>query len=76
MPRMHLHDTCGLVGMVHAFGTVGHACGTKCEKCEKEGKAYVRIMLKEFKSVSTFSNRTEHEDMVISQDDHSLYLLR
>ena len=44
IPRAHLHDlwtnTCGLVGMTHAFGTVGHACATKCEKCEKEGKVY------------------------------------
>jgi len=44
MPRAHLHDlwtnTCGLVGVAHAFGLVGHACAAKCEKCEKEGKAY------------------------------------
>ena len=44
MPRVHLNDfwtnRCGLVGMTHPFGTVGHACATKCEKCEKEGKAY------------------------------------
>ena len=48
MPRAHLYDlwtnTCGLVGVAHAFeigsGTVGYACATKCEKCEKEGKAY------------------------------------
>ena len=44
MPRAHLHDfwtnTCGLVGVAHAFGLVGHACATKCEKWEKEGKAY------------------------------------
>ena len=47
MPRMHLDDLwtnmCGLllVGVAHAFGTVGHACATKCEKCEKEGIVYV-----------------------------------
>ena len=29
-----------LVGVACAFGAVGHACTTKCEKCEKEGKAY------------------------------------
>ena len=23
------------------FGTVGHACATKCVKCEKEGKVHV-----------------------------------
>ena len=44
MPRFHLHDlwtnTCGLVGVAHAFGTVGRASATKCVKCEKEGKAY------------------------------------
>ena len=27
------------------------------------------------RDVSTVSNRTEREDMVISQDDHTLYLL-
>ena len=44
MPRVHLHDvwtnTCGLVDVARAFGLVGYACATKCEKCEKEGKAY------------------------------------
>ena len=44
MPPAHLHDlwtnTCGLAGVAHAFGTVGHACAMKCEKCEKEGKMY------------------------------------
>ena len=35
----------------------------------------VRITLKEFENVSVFSNRTEGEDMVVSQDDHVLYLL-
>ena len=59
-----------LVGMAYAFGMVGHACATKCEKCES-----VRITLKEFKNVSAFSNCTEHEDMLVSQDDHALYLL-
>ena len=49
--------------------TVGHACATKCEKCEKEGKAYV---LQEFENVSTFSSHTEHKGMVVSQDDHML----
>ena len=36
----------------------------------------IRITLKEFENVSTFSNRTEREDMVVSQEDHALYLLR
>ena len=44
MPSAHLYDlwtnTCGLVCVARAFGLVGHACATKCEKCEKEGKAY------------------------------------
>jgi len=45
MHHVHLHDLwtnmCGLllVGVARAFGTVSHACATKCEKCEKEGKA-------------------------------------
>ena len=30
-----------LVGMARAFGTVGHACATKCVKCEKEGKVHI-----------------------------------
>ena len=30
-----------LIGVVHCFGTVGYACATRFEKCEKEGKAYV-----------------------------------
>ena len=51
---------------------VGHACATKCEKCEKEGKMYAL----EFKNVSAFSNCTECEDMVVSQDSYVLYLLR
>ena len=42
-----LHDlwtnTCGLVVVECAFWTVGHACTTKCEKCEKEGKASSRM---------------------------------
>ena len=49
--------------------TVGHACATKCEKCEKEGKAYI---LQEFENVSSFSNHTECKGMVVSQDDHVL----
>jgi len=40
MPRAHLHDLwtnmCGLVGVACAFGTVGHACATKCEKRIRE----------------------------------------
>ena len=55
-----------LVGVAR---TVGHACAKKCEKCEKEGKAYI---LQEFKNVSAFSNHTECKGMVVSQDDHVL----
>ena len=75
----HLYDlwtnTCGLplVGIAHAFGTVSHACATKCEVWE--GRQSVRITLKEFENVSVLSNRTEREDMGVSQDDHVLYLL-
>ena len=47
------------------LGLSVHACATKCEKCEKS-----------FEDVSAVSNRTEREDMVVSQDDHALYLLR
>ena len=36
----------------------------------------VRITLKEFENVNAFSNRTEREDTVVSQDNHVLYLLR
>ena len=32
------------------------------------------ITLKEFENVSVFSNRTQHEDMTIFQDDHALHL--
>ena len=47
-----------------------HACATKCEKCEKEGKAYI-LRGKSFDNVSAVSNCTECEDMVNSQDDHT-----
>ena len=47
---------------------------TKCEKVCK-GRHSVHITLKEFENVSVFSNCTEHEDTVVSQDDHALYLL-
>ena len=59
--------------MARAFGMVGLACTTKCEKWE--GRQSVRITSKEFENVNTFSNRTECENMVVSQDDHTLYLL-
>ena len=59
--------------LARAFGTVGHAYATKCETCEK-GQS-VRTTLKEFEDVSAVSNRTEREDMVVSQDDHAVYLL-
>ena len=59
--------------MARAFGTVGLACTTKCEKWE--GRQSVRITSKEFENVNTFLNRTDCENMVVSQDDHTLYLL-
>ena len=45
--------------------SVMHA--TKCEVSEG-GEAYENVI--------AFSNRTEREDMVVSQDGHALYLLR
>ena len=51
-----------------------HACATECEKCE-ESKTFV-LHGKSFEDVSTVSHRTECEDIVVSQDDHVLYLLR
>ena len=60
--------------MACAFGTVVHACATKCKKFEKDWKVYV-LTLKEFENVSTVLNRIEREDMVVSQDDCVLYLL-
>jgi len=82
MPRVHISTTFEptrvdyreLVGMGCAFGTVSHACATKCEKCEVD-KAYV-LHSKSFEDVSVVSNCTEREDMVVSQEDHMLYLLR
>ena len=60
--------------MARAFGLVDHACVTKSEKCEKEGKAY-GFTFKELENVSMFLNPTECKDVVVSQDDHMLYLL-
>ena len=59
--------------MARAFG-LAVMQRTRCEKCEKEGKA--RITLKEFENASAFLNPTESEDMVVYQDDHTLHLLR
>ena len=53
------------------LGRSVESCMCKCEKCEN-----VRIMLKELKNVCVFSNCTEREDIVVSQDDHALYLFR
>ena len=58
--------------MSRASGTVGHACATKCGKRRQSAC----VTLKKFVNVSAFSNRTEREDKVVSQDDHALYLLR
>ena len=46
--------------------SVMHA--TKCEVSEGAREAYENVI--------AFSNSTEREDMVVSQDGHALYLLR
>ena len=62
MPRMHLNDlwtnTCGLllVGVARTFGTVNYACATKCEKCKKEGKAYVERVARMWVQFRTTQN--------------------
>ena len=51
-------STCGLISRhVTCFGTVGHACAMKYEKCE-EDKAYV-LRVESFDDVSAVSNHTE-----------------
>ena len=42
----------------------------------KSVRRKAKRILKEFEKVSAFSNRTERADVVVSQDDHALYLLR
>ena len=41
----------------------------------RKAKRFVFITFKEFDNASAFLNRTEREDIVIYQDDHTLYLL-
>ena len=50
----------------------GWPCATKCDQCEKDGKAYVeRVRGME----RGFEQLTECKDMFISQDDHVISLL-
>ena len=56
------------------LGLSVHACATKCEKYE-EGKVYV-VCWKSFEDVYAVLNCTEREDMVVTQEDYTLYLLR
>ena len=53
------------------LGLSVHACAMKCQKCE-EGKEYV---LQSFEDVCAVLKCTERDDMVITQEDHVLYLL-
>ena len=82
MPCSHFHDlwtnTCGLTVTGSRRCTWfwdGRSC--MCNEVWKvwEGRQSVRITLKEFENVSVFSNCTECKNMVVSQDDHTLYLL-
>ena len=51
-------NMCGLVSRhVTCFGTIGHACAMKYEKCE-EDKAYI-LRVESFDDVSAVSNHTE-----------------
>ena len=56
------------------LGLSVHACAMKCEKYE-EGKAYI-VCWKSFEDVRAVLNCAEREDMVVTQEDHTLYLLR
>ena len=59
-----------LVGVASAFGAVGHACATKCEKCEKEGKAYIERVQGHERSFETHrSQRYGH----FSRQPHTLF---
>ena len=62
--------------MARAFGTVGPVMHVERSVKSVRRRQSVRTTLKEFEDVSAVLNRTEREDMVFSQDDHALYLLR
>ena len=63
--------------MAHAFGTVSPVMHVQRRvKSVRRRAKRIRTTLKEFEDVSAVSNCTEREDMVVSQDDHVLYLLR
>ena len=75
----HLNDlwtnTCGLISRRGTCFWAGWSC--MCNEVWKvwEGRQSIRITLKELENVSMFLNPTECKDMVVSQDDHMLYLL-
>ena len=78
--RAHLNNlwtnTCGLVSRRGTCfwdcRSIGHACATKCKKCE-EGKAYV-LRWKSFEDVSAVSHHTEREDNSnFSRRPHALF---
>ena len=72
-----------LKAIIHRYATLNFAHGTcfwdgrscMCNEVWKawEGRQSVHITLKEFENVSAFSNHTEREDTVNSQDDHTLF---
>ena len=80
MSRMHLHDLWTNVWITVSRRGTCFWDGQSCMRNEvwkvREGRHSVCITLKEFENVSTFSNLTQREDMVVSQDNHALYLFR
>ena len=63
-----------LVGVARAFGMVNHACARGVKSLRRKAKHMYYV--ERVENVSAFSNHTECEDIVVSQDDHALYLLR
>ena len=78
MPCAHLRDlwtnTCGLVGVARAFGLVSHACATKCEKCEKEGKVYT-LRWKSLRMWARFWTAQNAKIWSLSRRPHALFAL-
>ena len=62
-----------LIYVVSRRGTCFHACATKCVKSVRRKTKHT---LKGFEKMSVVLKCTDREDMVASQDDHMLYLLR
>ena len=54
--------------MARAFGTVGPVMHVQQSVKSVRRRQIVRTTLKEFEDVSAVSNRTEREDMVVSQN--------